>query len=61
MPMALPPGGAVVVRPDRYVASVAHDVGELAAATAEIIDRLGATAATANTTSPTNTTNRSTS
>jgi 3-(3-hydroxy-phenyl)propionate hydroxylase len=50
MPMALPPGGAVVVRPDRYVAAVAHDAGELAHAAAMIIRHLGATPASTPTT-----------
>ena len=31
LPLTLPPGGAVIVRPDRYVAAVAHDATELAA------------------------------
>ena len=54
MPMALPPGGAVVVRPDRYVASVAHDATELAAASAAIINHLGATSSSTDIASPTN-------
>jgi 3-(3-hydroxy-phenyl)propionate hydroxylase len=32
LPLTLPPGGAVIVRPDRYVAAVAHDAAELATA-----------------------------
>jgi 3-(3-hydroxy-phenyl)propionate hydroxylase len=42
MPMTLPPGGAVIVRPDRYVAAVAHDTAELAAATDALLDHLTA-------------------
>ena len=37
IPMTLPPGGAVIVRPDRYVAAVAHDAAELAAAGAALL------------------------
>ena len=40
MPMTLPPGGAVIVRPDRYVAAVCHDATELAAATDALLDHL---------------------
>ena len=40
MPMSLPPGGAVIVRPDRYVAAVCHDAIELAAATDALLDHL---------------------
>ncbi len=40
MPMTLPPGGAVVVRPDRYVAAVAHDATELDAASIELLIHL---------------------
>ena len=52
MPMALPPGGAVVVRPDRYVAAVTHDAGEFAAATASIIDHLGVITSPTNRSTP---------
>ncbi len=44
MPMVLPPGGAVIVRPDRYVAAVAHDDTELDAAGTALLDQLGITA-----------------
>ncbi len=40
LPMTLPPGGAVIVRPDRYVAAVAHDRGELVAATDALLSFL---------------------
>lgn len=40
MPMVLPPGGAVIVRPDRYVAAVAHDTAELDVASVAILDHL---------------------
>ena len=40
MPMSLPPGGAVIVRPDRYVAAVCHDATELAAATDTLLEHL---------------------
>jgi 3-(3-hydroxy-phenyl)propionate hydroxylase len=40
MPFVLPPGGAVIVRPDRYVAAVAHDAAELADATTALLSRL---------------------
>jgi 3-(3-hydroxy-phenyl)propionate hydroxylase len=40
MPMTLPPGGAVIVRPDRYVAAVCHDATELAAATDALLEHL---------------------
>ncbi len=40
MPMTLPPGGAVIVRPDRYVAAVCHDASELSAATDALLDHL---------------------
>ena len=33
----LPPGGAVIVRPDRYVAAVAHDANELGDATTALL------------------------
>jgi 3-(3-hydroxy-phenyl)propionate hydroxylase len=46
MPLALPPGGAVIVRPDRYVAGVAHDVAELAATSDSLFRRLGIRRAT---------------
>jgi hypothetical protein len=38
--MTLPPGGAVIVRPDRYVAAVAHDATELADASAALLAHL---------------------
>ena len=38
LPLTLPPGGAVIVRPDRYVAAVAHDAAELAAASTALLD-----------------------
>ncbi len=60
MPMVLPHGGAVVVRPDRYVAAVAHDAAELDAAGRIIADHLGVAASTADSTT-TAATNRSTS
>jgi hypothetical protein len=41
MPLALPPGGAVIVRPDRYVAAVAHDAAELAASSDALFHQLG--------------------
>jgi 3-(3-hydroxy-phenyl)propionate hydroxylase len=41
MPLALPPGGAVIVRPDRYVAAVAHDAAEFAAASDALFHQLG--------------------
>jgi 3-(3-hydroxy-phenyl)propionate hydroxylase len=37
LPMTLPPGGAVIVRPDRYVAAVAHDATELAVASTALL------------------------
>ena len=40
IPRTLPPGGAVIVRPDRYVAAIAHDADELAAASAALLDHL---------------------
>ena len=46
MPMVLPPGGAVIVRPDRYVAAVAHDAAELDSASTSILDQMGVTATT---------------
>jgi 3-(3-hydroxy-phenyl)propionate hydroxylase len=42
IPMTLPPGGAVIVRPDRYVAAVCHDAAEVAAASAALLDHLTA-------------------
>jgi 3-(3-hydroxy-phenyl)propionate hydroxylase len=42
----LPPGGAVIVRPDRYVAAVAADVDELAAATESLLAQLHPTGVT---------------
>jgi 3-(3-hydroxy-phenyl)propionate hydroxylase len=41
MPFTLPVGGAVIVRPDRYTAAVAHDRDELAAVTQKLLARLG--------------------
>jgi 3-(3-hydroxy-phenyl)propionate hydroxylase len=41
MPLALPPGGAVFVRPDRYVAAVAHDAAEFAEASDALFHQLG--------------------
>ncbi len=40
MPLALPPGGAVIARPDRYVAAVAHDATELFAAGTALLNAL---------------------
>ena len=40
VPMAVPDGGAAIVRPDRYVAAVVHDQDELVAATAALEHRL---------------------
>ena len=37
MPLTLPSGGAVIVRPDRYVAAVAHDPAELAEASVALL------------------------
>jgi hypothetical protein len=42
LPMTLPAGGAVIVRPDRYVAAVAHDATELAAASTALLEHLAA-------------------
>jgi 3-(3-hydroxy-phenyl)propionate hydroxylase len=42
MPMTLPAGGAVIVRPDRYVAAVAHDADELATASTALLAHLSA-------------------
>ncbi len=42
LPMTLPAGGAVIVRPDRYVAAVAHDATELAAASTALLEHLTA-------------------
>lgn len=41
MPLALPPGGAVIVRPDRYVAAVAHGAAEFAASSEALFHQLG--------------------
>ena len=41
MPLVLPAGGAVIVRPDRYVAAVTHDPAELAAASDALLKQLG--------------------
>ena len=41
MPLALPAGGAVIVRPDSYVAAVAHDTTEFASASAALLRQLG--------------------
>jgi 3-(3-hydroxy-phenyl)propionate hydroxylase len=48
MPMVLPPGGAVVVRPDRYVAAVAHDADELGAAWTATLELMDAPASDQN-------------
>ncbi|HYN34697.1 MAG TPA: FAD-dependent monooxygenase, partial [Ilumatobacteraceae bacterium] len=40
LPYTLPPGGAVIVRPDRYVAAVAHDATELATASTALLEHL---------------------
>lgn len=40
LPLILPDGGAVIVRPDRYVAAVAHDAEELASATVSLLRML---------------------
>lgn len=37
IPFVLPPGGVVIVRPDRYVAAVAHDATELAEASTALL------------------------
>jgi 3-(3-hydroxy-phenyl)propionate hydroxylase len=50
MPMTLPTGGAVIVRPDRYVAAVAHDAAELAAASAALLEHLTSITPTGRTT-----------
>jgi 3-(3-hydroxy-phenyl)propionate hydroxylase len=42
IPMTLPPGGAVIVRPDRYVAAVVHDTEQLAAVSRALLDHLDA-------------------
>jgi 3-(3-hydroxy-phenyl)propionate hydroxylase len=52
MPMVLPPGGAAIVRPDRYVAAVAHDTDELDAAWTTMLDRMGAPASDTNRSHP---------
>lgn len=41
MPLALSPGGAVIVRPDRYVAAVAHDAAEFGTASDALFHQLG--------------------
>ena len=41
MPLALPPGGAVIVRPDRYVAAVAHDLAGFSTASDALLAQLG--------------------
>jgi 3-(3-hydroxy-phenyl)propionate hydroxylase len=46
MPFTLPVGGAVIVRPDRYVAAVANNRAELVTATQELFTRLGRAATT---------------
>lgn len=43
LPFALPDGGAVVVRPDRYIAAVATDADELDAASRALLGRLHGT------------------
>ncbi|MEI7617730.1 MAG: bifunctional 3-(3-hydroxy-phenyl)propionate/3-hydroxycinnamic acid hydroxylase [Actinomycetota bacterium] len=43
LPSALPRGGAVIVRPDHYVAAVAHNATELAAASAALLALIRAT------------------
>lgn len=43
MPLSLPAGGTVIVRPDRYVAAVAHDPTEFAAASDALLHQLGVT------------------
>jgi 3-(3-hydroxy-phenyl)propionate hydroxylase len=52
MPLALPPGGAVIVRPDRYVAAVAHDAAEFAASSDALFRQLGIRRATPVRTTP---------
>lgn len=42
VPNALPAGGAVIVRPDRYVAAVVHDAEQLSAASAALLAQLRA-------------------
>lgn len=42
MPLVLPTNGAVVVRPDRYVAAVAHDAEELDAISLDLLTHLTA-------------------
>jgi 3-(3-hydroxy-phenyl)propionate hydroxylase len=42
MPMTLPPAGAVIVRPDRYVAAVCHDATEFVAASDALLAHLSA-------------------
>lgn len=41
IPHVLPPGGTVIVRPDRYVAAVAHDAAELSEASAALLAQIG--------------------
>jgi len=41
MPFALPAGATVIVRPDRYVAAVAHDPTEFATASDALLQQLG--------------------
>lgn len=43
IPAALPPGGAVIVRPDRYIAAVAADEHELRRASSDLLSRIRAT------------------
>jgi len=38
---ALPAGGAVIVRPDRYVAAVVHDAAEFVAASRTLLEQIG--------------------
>jgi 3-(3-hydroxy-phenyl)propionate hydroxylase len=40
LPLTLPPGGAAIVRPDRYVAAVVLDVDELDAATTALLSMI---------------------
>ena len=40
LPGALPSGGAVIVRPDHYVAAVAHNATELAEASAALLAQI---------------------
>lgn len=43
IPASLPPGGAVIVRPDRYIAAVAADEHELRRASSDLLSRIRAT------------------